>query len=113
MLFEEVVAGLAAAAVAGTALDGAVVQAAAAAQGAASAALAAELAVPVLGPGLPPEGVQQSVMADQCSVQAEEAADTAIGQADFAQPDRSEVLAAYMQLQAGAWLLALRPQGCQ
>ena len=50
-------AGLAAAAVAGIALGEAAVQ------GATSAALAADLAVPVQGPGLLQEGLQQSVIA--------------------------------------------------
>ena len=102
---KEFVAGLAAAAAAGAALDEAAVQAAAAAEGATSAALAADLAVPVLGPGLLPEGFQQSIMADQSSVQAGEAAEAAVGLADLEGPDRSDVLAAYRQLRQvrGCW----------
>lgn len=105
---EEFVAGLAAAAAAGAALDEAGVHAAAAAENATSAALAADLAVPVLGPGLLPQGFQQSVMADQSSVQdgpAGEAAEAAVGMADLEGPDRSDVLAAYRQLRQvrGCW----------
>ena len=102
---EEFVAGLAAAAAAGAALDEAAVQAAAAAEGATSAALAADLAVPVLGPGLLPEGFQRSIMADQSSVQAGEAAEAAVGLAHLEGPDRSDVLAAYRQLRQvrGCW----------
>ena len=110
---EEFVAGLAAAAAAGAVLDEAAVQAAAAAEGATSATVAADLAVPVLGPGLLPEGFQQSVMADQSSVPAGPAGEAAVGLADLKGPDRSDVLAAYRQLRQVRCLLVMRSSGCK